>query len=98
MKNMTNEERSALEVSEFKANPPLKYFLYIDEETMRATTWTGETLGNILRLGRTWESNLGDTRQSVLIKAVDGETYAGTYFKSSGNYARVARLRAPSRA
>lgn len=90
VENMTNEERSALEVSEFKANLPDKYFLYIDENEKTATTWTGEKLGNVV-FGREWCDNFGGKRQSIRIHAINGHEYAGTYFKSSGNYARVRR-------
>ena len=39
--DVTNAERSALEVFEFCTNPPEKYFLYINREKQSATTWTG---------------------------------------------------------
>jgi hypothetical protein len=90
--DVTNDERSALEVFEFVANPPDKYFLYINEEKKTATTWTGETLGTVL-FGRTYKTpafgGWPSTRVPVTVKAINGRTYHGTYYKSSGNYARV---------
>lgn len=85
---VTNEERSALEVYEFIHDPPAKYFLYINEEKRMATTWTGETLGRI-ELGQPYRDNFGGRRVPVRIHAINGRTYAGTYFTSAGSYARV---------
>src|ERR1700756_4878935 len=45
--DVSNDERSALEVFEFCTNPPDRYFLYINEKNSTATTWTGETLGQV---------------------------------------------------
>lgn len=85
---LTNDERSFLEVFEFCREVPAAYFLYIDEETASATTWTGDTLGAVA-FGRTWRDNFGGTRQSIKVHAINGRRYAGTYYKSSGNFARI---------
>jgi hypothetical protein len=85
---MTNDERSALEVFEFCTNPPDKYFLYINEKNHTATTWTGETLGRVF-LGREYRDNFGGRRVPITVRGINGLTYHGTYFKSSGDYARV---------
>jgi hypothetical protein len=53
-----------------------------------ATTWTGEKLGDV-QFGTTFRSSFGDTRVSIRVYAVNGRTYAGTYYKSAGDYARV---------
>jgi hypothetical protein len=45
--DVTNAERSALEVFEFCTNPPDKYFLYINREKQTAATWTGDLLGHV---------------------------------------------------
>lgn len=87
---VTNELRSQVEVAWFVREKPTKYFLYINEKTKQATTWTGDVLGDV-GFGRPWTSNFGDERVSVTIYAVNGCQYHGTYFKSSGNYARVRR-------
>jgi hypothetical protein len=86
--DVTNEERSALEVFEFVTNPPDKYFLYINEANRTATTWTGETLGQV-SFGSEYRDNFGGKRAPITIRAINGRTYHGTYFKSSGDYARI---------
>jgi len=87
-KQVNNDLRSAIEVWEFIHNPPQNYFLYINETERTATTWTGEKLGSV-SFGHVYRSNMNDKRQSVTIQAINGKTYAGTYFKSAGDYARV---------
>lgn len=87
----SNEERSAVEVFDFVTNPPDRYFLYINHDKRLATTWTGDKLGDVAfgdeyhcpAFG--WRS----TRVPVTIKAINGRTYYGTWFKSSGDYARI---------
>jgi hypothetical protein len=86
--DVTNEERSALEVFEFVANPPDKYFLYISEKNRTATTWTGDALGNV-SFGREYRDSFGGRRVPITVHAINGRTYHGTYYKSSGDYARV---------
>jgi hypothetical protein len=85
---VTNELRSKIELWEFINNKPEKYFLYIDEKEKNAINWTGEYLGKVF-FGSEYRSNVGDKRQSIEIKAINGLSYYGTYFKSSGNYARI---------
>lgn len=94
---VTNDERSRVEVYEFITNPPDKYFCYISEANpgVRATTWTGQSLGSVI-LGPKYRDNFGGTRQSVHLTAINGYTYFGTYYSSSGNYARV-RMSAASK-
>jgi hypothetical protein len=86
--DVSNEERSALEVFEFCQNPPEKYFLYIREKDHTATTWTGDVLGEV-SFGREWRDSFGGRRVPVTIRAINGLTYHGTYFKSSGDFARI---------
>jgi len=86
--DVSNDERSALEVYRFYTTRPTKYFLYIDERRRRATTFTGEKLGSV-SFGREWRDNFGGTRVSINVYAINGFTYHGTYYKSSGSYARV---------
>lgn len=89
--DVTNDERSSLEVFNFVTNPPDRYFLYINEERFIATTFTGEKLGSV-SFGREYQSPgfyRGSKRVPVTIKGINGRTYYGTYFKSAGNYARV---------
>jgi hypothetical protein len=89
--DVSNEERSAVEVFEFCHDVPDHYFLYIDEQKRTATTWTGDKLGDVT-FGREYSCpSFGhrSVRQPVTIHAINGRIYHGTYFKSSGNYARV---------
>jgi hypothetical protein len=86
--DVSNEERGALEVFEFVTNPPDKYFLYINETTHTATTWTGDKLGHVL-FGREWRDSFGGRRVPVTLRAINGLVYVGTYYKSSGNFARI---------
>jgi hypothetical protein len=88
--DVTNEERSALEVFEFCTNPSDKYFLYISLEKQAATTWTGVLLGHVT-FGREYRDNFGGIRVPVTVRAINGLTYHGTYFKSSGDFARIRR-------
>lgn len=86
--DVSNEETSALEVFEFVVNPPDRYFLYIRESESLATTWTGDELGHV-SFGREYRDNFGGRRVPITIRAINGRTYHGTYYKSSGDYARV---------
>lgn len=84
----TNEERSAVEVYEFVTNPPDKYFLYINCTKRIATTWTGDKLGDV-SFGSEYRDNFGGKRVPITVYAINGKRYHGTYYKSSGDYARI---------
>lgn len=90
LKPVTNEERSALEIFEFLRDKPEKYFLYISRDKGLATTWTGDELGRVT-FGRTYRDNFGGERVAITVHAISGDTYHGTYYKSSGDYARVKK-------
>ena len=90
--SITNEERGRLEQFLFATNPPARYFLYINEERKVATTWVGDILGRVT-FGRAWQDNFGGKRIAVRIEGINGRTYTGTYFQSSGQYARVRLLK-----
>ena len=83
-----NEHTSAIEVYKFMQDKPQSYFLYIDEQTRQATTWTGAKLGSVVFL-REYRSTFGDTRVSIRVKGINGIVYYGTYYKSAGDYARI---------
>lgn len=89
-----NAEMSKAEVEAFKGDPPERLFCYVKEysETWAgsaiATTWVGDYFGR-LACGRPWKDNLGGTRVPVTLYGVNGKTYHGTYYKSSGDYARM---------
>lgn len=84
----TNDEISAVEVFDFINDPPKKYFLYVNEEKQHVQTWTGDWLGNVT-FGKQWRDCFGGVRVSVRVYAINGRQYAGTYYKSAGDYARV---------
>lgn len=86
--DVSNAERSQLEVYDFCNDPPDKYFLYVNESKREATTWTGDKLG-VVTFGQEYRDNFGGKRVSVWIEAINGKSYHGIYFKSSGDYARV---------
>jgi len=92
----TNEERSAVEVYEFVMTPPEKYFLYINRTKREATTWTGDKLGTV-GFGREYRDNFGGRRVPVTVYGINGCKYYGTYFVSSGDYARIRMASSPSR-
>ena len=85
---ITNDERSALECFEFCAAVPDSYFCYINERSQVASTWTGDRLGHVT-FGRQWRDNFGGVRVPITVRAINGRTYHGTYYKSSGDYARL---------
>lgn len=43
--------------------------------------------------GREYRDSFGGRRVPIWIDAINGRRYAGTYFKSSGDYARVKLLK-----
>ena len=102
----TNEERSQMEVFQFVNMPPEKYFCYIRRvdcdgnpaaASMRfqATTFTGEILGEGI-LGHGYETPAfyrPSRRYPVRFKAINGREYAGTYYASSGDYARIKAVK-----
>lgn len=92
---VSNDERAQVELFDFVHNPPEKYFLYISAKNGThygasgiATIWTGVKLGDV-QFGNTWRDNFGGKRISISVYAVNGYTYHGTYFTSSGDYARI---------
>lgn len=95
----SNQERGALELYDFVKSPPDRYFLYVREAKEPggmhvATTWVGDVLGRVV-FGREYKSpSLGHSpsaRVPITVYGVNGVKYHGTYFKSSGDYARVRR-------
>ncbi len=97
---VSNEERSQIEVYEFVHNPPARYSLYIklDGRKFTATTWTGDVLGSG-EIGREYEvpafGGWPSKRVSLpSFKAINGKHYSGTFYKSSGDYARVKMCKA----
>lgn len=86
---VTNALRSAIETWEFKIKPPQKYTLYVNLKKNVVTTWTGQILGIITSIGKVHRSNMGDIRIPIRFKGINTLTYAGTFYKSAGDYACV---------
>lgn len=107
----TNAELGRLELYEFMTNPPDKYFLYVrldknphpiglDLPDGIATTWTGDKLGTIFlgKASRTYTPSGGLVeRIPIRVHALNGFQYAGTYYASAGDYARVKRVKSRAR-
>jgi hypothetical protein len=89
---VSNDEQSTLEVYDFVNEKPERYFLYIREEMRQAITWTGDLLGSV-SFGHAYRDNFGGLRVPIRIHAINGRTYAGTYYKSAGDYARVKAVK-----
>lgn len=97
---VTNDERAAVEVYEFMRDRPSSYFAYVAVPNAARPwckrpmliTWTGVNLGDIT-LGNTWRDNFGGTRQAIRVRAINGLSYAGTWYKSSGDYARLRAVK-----
>lgn len=91
----TNEEKSAVEVHEWVANPPDRYFAYVSETDRTITTWMGDLLGSITYWsaytcpGFGWKSE----RVAIRVRGTNGVNYYGTYYKSAGQYARIRRIK-----
>jgi hypothetical protein len=90
---INNDLRSKIETYEFIVNDPVKYFIYVDEKDKTVTTWTGQKLGDITKMGNEYNSAFGDTRVKIWVKAVNGSNYFGTYYKSAGDYATIKKLK-----
>ena len=86
---LNNAELSAMEVYEFMTDPPKKYFAYVNMQTLKVTSWTGDTIGTISAYARPWRSNFGDTRQNITVNAINGKQYYGVYYTSAGDYCRL---------
>jgi len=92
---VTNEERSLAEVFDWVHDPPSEYFLYIDVEKGKATTWMGDSLGDVT-LGKPYRVpafGQSSERCAVWVTGTNGCKYYGTYYRSSGDYARVKRCK-----
>lgn len=99
-----NDDRSALELWDWQHDKPEKYFVYIRETenppdgfpyekpVWEAITWIGQKLGNV-RYGQEYRDNFGGVRQSITVYGNNGVRYYGTYYKSSGDYAQIKRIK-----
>jgi hypothetical protein len=96
-----NDERSRVEVADFIADPPDRYFAYHARKNRAAgaivgaeiTTWTGSVLARVISRGFVYRSNLGDRRQSFRAVAINGAVYSGIAYLDSGDYVRMRKVR-----
>ena len=95
--SVSNDDLSKMEVYEFITNPPLQYFGYVSKKEIseihhtyiwNLTTWMGDILGK-MTMGDRYYNNLGGYRRNIWITAINGFTYYGTYYESSGDYCRI---------
>lgn len=95
---VTNEDRSRVEVYEFKRDKPHKYFAYVYRDGMTnqlesVRTFTGDLIGRITWHGPVYEVRgfgpFPSQRQNLRINAVNGLTYSAVYFLSSGDYCQM---------
>jgi hypothetical protein len=93
----TNDDRAAIEVYELVHNKPENIFCYINEKDGTATIWTGVVIGTA-HFGQQYKTpafgGFGSTRVPVTVRAINGCVYAGTYYKSAGDYARLKKTKA----
>ena len=85
---ITNRERSLIQLYEFVIEKPTKYFAYVCEVDKQLITWTGNVLGTV-RFVIEYKDSFGGTRVAITVKGINGIKYYGTYYKSSGDYARI---------
>lgn len=86
--DISNEARSLIETYRFLQEQPQKYVAYVSEKEKTVTTWMGDYLGSC-SFGALYRSNMGDKRISISVKAINGLTYYGTYYRSAGDYCRL---------
>jgi hypothetical protein len=98
--NVRNVLASRREVHEFRCFKPDRYFAYVQGlppqqlGQPKVTTWMGDILGTIVAVGRRWTSNMGDERETLTVKAITGEYYTATYYRSAGDYCRMRKRKA----
>lgn len=99
---MTNEQRSRLEVLSFLDYPPERYFAYVKEQgsagiIQSVTTWIGDGLADVTWQGvpfKVWGTfGQPSIRVNFRALAISGHAYSGTYYKSSGDYCRMRRIK-----
>lgn len=88
---LTNDDISKIEVYEWLNDPPKRYTLYIDLPKRTATTWTGDTLGKITRVGPTKRtSGYASCRwNSINIEGTNNLSYYGRFYPDSGDYCHI---------
>lgn len=85
VRHPTNEEIGQVEVFEFIARPPEKYFACYDDGLRHIQTWMSDVLGTIISKGSE-RRPMGGRVVSIRARAINGYTYVGTCNLSSGTY------------
>lgn len=94
----SNEDRSLVEVYEFEHMDAGKdgYMAYWKDGRV-IVNWMGAVLAEILHQGGSYRSpafgGRGSERVNFRALGIDGHTYSGTYYKSSGDYVRMKRVK-----
>lgn len=88
-----NNMTSAIELYEWKHNPPQHYALYLSlgEKNIRvgrATTWTGDLLGRAVFDHKSY-SPVGGVFWAVTVYGSNGVRYYGRWFYQSGDVAII---------
>lgn len=102
-----NRRLSREEVASFKRDDPGPVFAYASHrhvigdmrgvDELRAgdkiTTWMGDKLATVTRVGDPWRDNFGGRRQHVRCLGINGAVYSGTAYLSSGDYVRLRPMK-----
>lgn len=97
-----NDERSRVEVADFRAQAPERYFAYHDGHAKgsagggvggKLTTWTGSELALVIDRRAPFTARLGDRRQNFRAIAINGAIYSATAYLSAGDYVRLRRAK-----
>lgn len=94
--DVSNAERSKIEVYEFVRDRPKKYTAYVSIADQIVTTWTGDVLGRITWVGHVYETSVyggANQRQNLRVVGVNGVVYSAVYYRSSGDYCRMKAFR-----
>ena len=88
----TNQELSSVEVFEFANSAPKSFYAYVNKSTNSIETFNGDFLGNVV-FGKEHKypafNKTFSKRVPIKVNAINGLTYYGVWYKSSGNYARL---------
>lgn len=102
---MSNALVSALEVLDFIAEQPTRYFAYGFREPSgfdpicrlhygdKIGTWTGDKLARVIESYEPFHDNLGGIRQNFRASGINGLTYSGTAYLSAGDYVRMRAVK-----
>ena len=92
----SNEEVGQMEQYEFEHKNKGEggtYAGYMSKDMTRITTWMGDTLADVQWKGAEYRGNMGNRAVNFRAKGIDGKLYSGTYYKSSGDYVRMKRIK-----